>query len=265
MYTQIEIDPVKLNRILKNLKANSMLFMKKQNQVLKIRNIDFKEFLGVIDIQIPLNQNTESNFAFSIAQNVLVSYLDNFKSTVLLKVVSENSYIILRSKDALETTQEYNIPCEVSARVDKIMSLQIINAVELSSPCVTFKTKTNMLYEILKAATAVDYNISFKFTAIDSKKRLLLFTKKTDTIFQDVLEDSDKILNLNICSENNIYEAELYFYSPVFLNVLKNLNLYELNDVNFYDDYLCIRPFYTEKKDYDIILYFPLKRTKCIT
>ena len=267
--TQLLIEPLAFNKVLKLLKANDKLFIKIDKNKVHLRNVDFKQFLGLITVQYPVPniEDLDSPLFLSLDLSLLISLLDNFKTPVLLVINPTHNYVEIRSNESGSKEKHvYKIPYESSPRIKKVLDLPLIPN-EQHEPVMSFKAKANDLAQLLKAVTTIDNNVCFKFLKENRQWGLSLYAKKTNTLFEDTQQgDNVKIFDLCGHAQSDYLEYTVYFNSAAYAPLIKAVPVETIFKVSYYDQYVTFKPLdpvqqkNEQQPGYCYTLYIPLKK-----
>ena len=203
MIISLKINSQQLLKFLKGFKLSPLLYCRIKKNKLKVLNIDYKDYSGVLEGVLELEEEIPQ-VDFSIDSTLFLNKLELFKEKIQLQINLIEATLILRSLEKKSYT--YKIECDVSRNVSNNLNLKIV---EQSSPRLSFKISAQAFLNSLKAVTIVDNIVFLKFLKEGQKVQTILTSSKTHNISQDLF-DEGLIQDLKYHTEEPIVQTEIY-------------------------------------------------------
>ena len=253
----LEINTVLFLKSLKSIRQTSeKAYVRVEKENLKLRSIDFKEGLGLVDLVIKIKNFSNLKIDFLVDLDNLIKIIDNFTSDLNLFFEAPEKYIVLKESNS-KVKKSYILPYQDSKKITQTLQLELFQSKLVEeNPLAEIKISSINLINLLKSITAVDNSISFQFMNLNNEARLEINAKKTTNIvkYEDLFQN---VLELKFNYVKTSCEIVVFFPFNKYHSLLK-INEKENLKVLFYEEYLVIKSDLEKKPDY--CLYLPIKK-----
>jgi len=266
------VNSTTLLRYLRAFKLSDQVYFHVSKERIILKNVDFKQCLGVIEAQIfQQNVHMQQDLKFMVSLAGFLSKIETFKGFVRIQVDPYNKILTLRTeknnqqKAGPETV--FNISYLGGPKVNDIIEINWIDSLEQQEA--SFEMTTENVLKCFKTINAVEnimyWDLDFKnFYASSSKDpenafngdaSITLYAQKNTDTGTHKLNPLD-LKHIHVCEKNFAKVYEFYFSSNTFIALLKESTETE---ISFYNEYIRIISSSTGSKDHSR-LYIPLKR-----
>lgn len=227
-------------KFLKQFKLNETLYFKIHKNIISVRNIDLKQYLGVIDKDYVLQNEVSDTLYFSLNGAEMCKMLENFEDLVIVTYERVNSAIRIKNL----TNTQYVLRCDTSLKVKSYHDLKFIP--EFEQPILSFKINDLDCLNGFKIVSTVENLITLVYENIGEKK-INLKSKRITSI--STSQWSKELKEIAYNGNESWYSFEIYYSPNLFSGFLK-----EGKDITIkvYEKY-----FHLSSEDYNI--YIPLR------
>ena len=241
---KFEVDVKGFLKVIKNYKIDNSLYFTVEKEKIKIKNLDFKQGLGVLQGQIKqIQTNCDSLIKFKVESEDLINKLENFKQGTVYFFIN-GSILTMKNEDS---SLEYKIGCDTSGRSVRYCDIQIIQDF---TPNISFLLQATDCVKYFKLVSTVDKLLLFRFFS-ENKNLIQLVSKKITSIGTQEIKDP---LEFKLDLDDTIKEHEVYYSDGIISNFFKEKSLIKFQ---FDDQYLVISRVDPLLSDFRI--YLPLK------
>lgn len=241
MLYRIRVDSERFSRFLRLFKLGSVVNIRATSKSLKFRNIDLRDFSGVLDgVLVPLES---SNLDFSIEPTLFLEKLDKFKEQITMEIDDISSVVQVYSK---EKSYRFNLECNLGKRVSSDLSLNLVRGAPLAS----FTIDTASFLESTDVVTSVDNVLKLQLRG----SNLTLSSRRMKNISHQIL-GLESLKDLKVGTLGQF--AQIYYNTGVFNQFLRRSKTLL---VSLYQDFLVLKG--NEMLDEDVTsleAYIPLR------
>lgn len=258
------VSAAELLKVLRVLKNNSTkVYMRLVQDRIYFRSIDFKEGLGLLDVELVLKTPYAGTLDLSIEVEQVVKLLENFKDDVKLIFNLSENYLTITGGDLDPNKKYYISPYESSVKNSNLLDMALLPAnFTDTSAYASFEINNTDLFELFKAITVVDNTICFLFVKSESGTiSLNINAKKSTNLFQFTDEMQKSLRNVSTITEK-VYNEYVIYYPYANYNPLLKLKDKTTIKVLFHQQYLILKSDTDGSCSYT--LYLPLKSVKLL-
>lgn len=246
---QFRVNAKEFLKFIKLFKLDPSLYVLVSPNQIQVKNIDFKNFLGVIESSYKSSTNIENKIVFKVESIDLITKLENFKDQVVFQLFPVQNMIKLY--DPLEPSYDYTIRGEFDKRTEKYAHISLVD--HLVPGEIEFRLDSEECLNYIKIITAVENTMFFRCFKDYESQPIQLISKKITSIGNKFV-DSSHVFNYNYNNNEPVFEFEVYYPNNV------NLFVKECKKVGFkvLDNYLII--YNTSEGDVlDFKIHLPLR------
>lgn len=226
---QFKVNSKEFLKFIKLFKLDPSLYLTITPSKIIVKNIDFKNFLGVVEAEFLCQTEVTKNMYLKIEYLDLCTKLDNFKDLVVFQMYPMQNLVKLY--DPVEPSYDYIIRGEYGLKTEKYATLSIVD--NRIPGDVEFSLKSEDCLDYFKIITAVENTMFFRCFKDYSRDPIQLISKKITSIGNKTM-NSEHVYNYHYNTNDPVYEFEVYYPN------LASLFIKEVKEVNFkvLDNYL---------------------------
>ena len=245
-----KVNSKEFSKFLKLFKLDSSLYLKVTPHEIIVKNIDFKNYLGVIECGYKVDSGLKEVVCFKVESGDILNKLDNFKDQVVFELHPIQQ--TLKLYDPNESSYDYIIRSEFSVKADKYCNLSIV---ENLSGIIEFNMESQLCLNYLKIMTVVENTLFFRIFKNNLEEPIQLISKKITSIGSKFLKKDD-IQEYKFNSDDPVVEFEIYYPTVI------NLFLKEIKKIKFImlENYLLLSSSDNQKEPHIYFkIYLPLR------
>lgn len=251
---EFTIDVKEFLKFIKLFKIDSSLYLCVTKQKIFVKNIDFKQCLGVLTGSFSqTNPQLQNPIYFKVDYNELIGKLQAFKQKASFSINRIHSS--LRIWDPSDKLFEYYIRCDLGSKIEKYCDLTLLD--DFQTHKLKFQIDSTVCLKLLKIIIAVENVILFRFYK-DNPDHLLHLVSKKISSFVSELVPIETLKNYTYLVDQPILEFEIY-YNAIFTNLIKQKP--ELI-FSLFEDYLVIENSLENEGSFDFKIYIPVRKVQ---